>query len=69
MCGMEAHETLSRGTDPTRGSLFYKTGHNWQNLFNLTARMLVVNSETISRIPEREPIAFGPCVLAHDPQA
>lgn len=34
-----------------------------QNLINLTARMLVVNPEAISRKLEKERIAFEPCVL------
>jgi hypothetical protein len=45
------------------GTLAYETGHKRQNLINLTARMLIVNSEAISQMPERERIAFEPSVL------
>jgi hypothetical protein len=45
------------------GSLAYKTGLKRQNPLNLTARLLIVNSEAISQMPERERIAFEPCVL------
>jgi hypothetical protein len=40
-----------------------KTGLKRRNFIHLTARMPLVNSEATSRIPEREKIAFRPCVL------
>jgi hypothetical protein len=44
-------------------SPFCKTGHKRQNLINLTTRMPMVNSEAISRMPERERIALESCVF------
>ena len=37
-----------------------RTGLRRQKPFSLTTRMLIVNSEAISRVPERERITFEP---------